>query len=115
VNLLATLCFFFKGSVQNVILRGKTREEIEQKLVHKTREELIDMIHSLVSLEIHYRPSEIAQRTGLNKRRILRAIKEGNLTPYLALADNALRVPISAVNTWLGRYRVFRKGQRRPS
>lgn len=92
-------------------LRGETREGIEAKLAGKSRDELLDLIHSLVTLEVHLRPSEIAQRAGLNKRRVLRALGSGDLRPYLALADNSLRVPISAVNAWLQKFRVPANGR----
>ena len=92
-------------------LRGKTREEIELKLKNASRAELIDLIHSLVGLEIHLRASEVASRTGINKRAILRALRTGTLAPYLAIADNSIRIPISAVNQWLSGFRVSSNGK----
>jgi len=75
-------------------LRGKTRLEIEAKLANASRAQLFDLVYSLVSLEIHLRPSEVAQRTGINKRAVLRALRTGALRPYLAIADNSIRIPI---------------------
>src|SRR5690349_20178777 len=87
-------------------LRGKTREEIELKLGHKSRSELLDLIHSQVSVEIHLKPSEIAARAGINKRAVLRDIRDGKFGPYIARADNSVLVPASGVNQWLDRFRV---------
>ena len=55
-------------------LRGKTREEIEMKLVNKSRSELVDLIYSLVTVEILLKPADIAARSCLNKRAVLRDI-----------------------------------------
>src|SRR5689334_17338684 len=87
-------------------LTGKTRGQLEALLGDKSKSELIDLVHSLVSLEPHLRPSEVARRAGLNKRFVLKALRTGDLSPYLALADNSLRIPISAVDRWLSRFRV---------
>ena len=87
-------------------LRGKTREEIELKLAHKSRSELLDLIHSLVSVEVHLKASEIAARAGINKRAVLRDIRDGKFGPYIARADNSLLIPTSGVNRWLARFRV---------
>jgi len=62
-------------------LRGKTREEIEFKLAHKSRSELLDLIHSQVSVEVHLKASEIAARAGINKRAVLRDVRAGKFGP----------------------------------
>jgi hypothetical protein len=42
-------------------LRGKTREQLEAALAHKSRLELIDLIFSLVTVEQLLKPAEIAK------------------------------------------------------
>jgi hypothetical protein len=92
-------------------LRGKTRDEIELRLASKSRSELLDLIHSLVSVEIHLKASEIAARAGINKRAVLRDIRSGKFGPYIARADNSLLVPASGVNRWLYQFRVSVSGR----
>ena len=87
-------------------LRGKTREEIEHKLVSKSRSELIDLIHSLVTVEILLKPADIAARSCLNKRAVLRDIRDGKFGPYYCRADNSISVPASGVNSWRRRFLV---------
>jgi hypothetical protein len=87
-------------------LRGKTREEIELKLVNKSRSELIDLIHSLVTVEILLKPTEIAARSCINKRAVLRDIRAGRLGDYFCRAENSIAVPISGVNAWRQRFIV---------
>jgi len=87
-------------------LRGKTREQLEAALVHKTRAELIDLIHSLVSVEQLLKPAEIAARSCLNKRAVLRDIREGKFGDYYCRAENSIAVPASGVNKWRSKFRV---------
>jgi hypothetical protein len=87
-------------------LPGKTREEIEFKLVNRSRSELIDLIHSLVTVEILLKPAEIAARSCINKRAVLRDIRDGKFGPYYRRADNSISVPASGVNSWRRRFLV---------
>jgi hypothetical protein len=87
-------------------LQGKTREEIERKLANKSRCDLIDLIHSLVTVEPLLKPSEIAARTRINKRAVLEDIRSGKFGPYFSRAENSIAVPISSVNKWRDRFRV---------
>ena len=81
-------------------LRGKTRKQLEVALRHKSRAELIDLIHSLVSVEQLLKPSEIAARSCLNKRAVLRDIRNGKFGDYYCRAENSIAVPASSVNEW---------------
>ena len=81
-------------------LRGKTREEIELKLVNKSRSELIDLIHSLLTIEILLKPGDIANRSCLNKRAVLKDIRDGKFGDYYCRAENSIAVPASGVNKW---------------
>ena len=87
-------------------LRGKSREQLEVTLRHKSRLELIDLIHSLVTVEPLLKPSEIAARSCLNKRAVLRDIRDGKFGDYYCRAENSLAVPVSGVNKWRRTFRV---------
>jgi len=90
-------------------LRGKTREQLEAGLAHKSRSELIDLIHSLVTVEQLLKPSEIAARSCLNKRAVLRDIRNGKFGAYYCRAENSIAVPTSSVNEWRRRFLVTAK------
>lgn len=96
-------------------LRGKSREQIEAALVHKTRSELIDLIHSLVTVEQLLKPAEIAARSCLNKRAVLRDIRDGKFGDYFCRAENSIAVPASGVNEWRSRFRVPVNGKQEES
>ena len=81
-------------------LRGKTREQLAAALTQKSRSELIDLIYSLVSVEQLLKPAEIAARSCLNKRAVLRDIRAGKFGPYFVRAENSIAVPASGVNAW---------------
>ena len=81
-------------------LRGKTHEEIERQLAGRSRSELIDLIHSLVTVEILLKPAEIAARSCINKRAVLKDIRDGKFGPYFCRAENSIAVPASGVNSW---------------
>jgi hypothetical protein len=87
-------------------LNGKTREQLEVALRHKSRSELIDVIHSLVTVEQLLKPSEIASRSCLNKRAVLRDIRDGKFGDYYCRAENSIAVPASGVNRWRNSFRV---------
>src|SRR5207247_9107788 len=87
-------------------LRGKTREELEVALAHKSRGELLDLIHSLVSVEQLFKPAEIAARSRLNKRAVLRDIRDGKFGDYYCRAENSIAIPASGVNQWRNKFRV---------
>ena len=87
-------------------LHGKTREQLEAALTHESRSELIDLIHSLVTVEQLLKPSEIAARSCLNKRAVLRDIRDGKFGDYYCRAENSIAVPASGVNRWRNSFRV---------
>src|SRR6267154_4864319 len=93
-----------------MILQGKTREQIEAALGHKSRAELIDLIYSLVTVEQLLKPSEIAARSCLNKRAVLRDIRDGKFGQYYCRAENSIAVPASGVNKWRSSFRVPASG-----
>ena len=95
------------GGTSNVRkLFGKTREEVEKQLAGKSRAELLDLIHSLVTVEQLLKPAEIAARSCLNKRAVLRDIREGKFGDYYCRAENSIAVPASGVNKWRNSFRV---------
>jgi len=87
-------------------LNGKTRAQIEAALGHKSRSELIDLIYSLVTVEQLLKPAEIAARSCLNKRAVLRDIRDGKFGDYYCRAENSIAVPASGVNQWRNKFRV---------
>ena len=87
-------------------LQGKTREQIERALAGESRSELIDLIASLVTVEQLLKPSVIAARSCLNKRAVLRDIREGKFGEYYCRAENSIAVPVSGVNAWRRTFRV---------
>jgi hypothetical protein len=109
---LDSVCFFVFKEVakanleKRMNLRGKTREQLEGALQHKSRSELLDLIHSLVSVEQLLKPAEIASRSCLNKRAVLRDIREGKFGDYYCRAENSIAIPVSGVNEWRRNFRV---------
>jgi len=93
-----------------VKLAGKTREQLETALAHKSRSELIDLVHSLATVEQLFKPAEIAARSCLNKRAVLRDIRDGKFGDYYCRAENSIAVPASGVNQWRNRFRVRPNG-----
>jgi hypothetical protein len=89
-----------------VNLRGKSLEQIEVALRHKSRSELINLIYSVVTVEQLLKPAEIAARSCLNKRAVLRDIRDGKFGDYYCRAENSLAVPASGVNAWRNNFRV---------
>ena len=87
-------------------LAGKTRDQLDTLLVHKSRSELIDLIHSLVTVEILLKPADIAARSCVNKRAVLRDIRDGKFGDYFCRAENSIAVPASGVNEWRRRFLV---------
>jgi hypothetical protein len=87
-------------------LAGKTREQLEAALAYKSRSELLDVIHSLVTVEQLLKPAEIAARSCLNKRAVLRDIRDGKFGDYYCRAENSLAIPVSGVNKWRNHFRV---------
>src|SRR5947207_15074657 len=87
-------------------LAGKTREEIDRQLAGRSRSELIDLIFSLVTVEQLFKPSEIAARSCINKRAVLKDIRDGKFGPYFCRAENSIAVPASGVNHWRRSFRV---------
>lgn len=87
-------------------LCGKTREQIESMLRGTSRSELLDIIFSLTTVEQLFKPAEIAARSRLNKRAVLRDIRDGKFGPYYCRAENSISVPASGVNKWLHRFLV---------
>jgi hypothetical protein len=69
-------------------LKGRTRTQVESSLANKSRAELLDLIFSLVTVEQLFKPSEIAARSCINKRAVLRDIRDGKFGDYFVRAEN---------------------------
>lgn len=87
-------------------LAGKSREEIERVLANASRADLLDMVFSLATVEQLFKPSEIASRSCINKRAVLRDIRDGKFGEYYCRAENSIAVPASGVNAWRRSFRV---------
>jgi len=85
---------------------GKSRDQVQAALAHKSRSELIDLVHSLLTVEQLLKPAEIAARSCLNKRAVLRDIRDGKFGDYFCRAENSIAVPASGVNRWRNNFRV---------
>src|SRR5207302_7730895 len=72
----------------------------------ESRAELLDLIQSLVTVEQLLKPSEIAARSCLNKRAVLRDIRDGKFGDYICRSENSIAVPSSGVNKWRNNFRV---------
>jgi len=81
-------------------LYGKTREQIETALAGKSRAEFVDIIYSHVTVEQLFKPAEIAARSCINKRAVLKDIRDGKFGDYYCRAENSIAVPASGVNEW---------------
>ena len=92
-------------------LKGKTRTQVESSLANKSRAELLDLIFSLVTVEQLFKPSEIAARSCINKRAVLRDIRDGKFGDYFIRAENSIAVPASGVNAWRNRFCVPAKSK----
>jgi len=88
-------------------LSGKSREEIQSAVAGKSRTELIDIIFALSTVEQHFRPAEIARRSGMTKRTVLSDIHKGRFNgEYYKRAGNQITVSASGVNAWRRSFRV---------
>ena len=88
-------------------LAGKSFTEIDRFLAGKTRSELIEIIASLATVEQHFKPSEIASRSGMTKRTILADIHAGRFGgEFYKRAGNQITVSASGVNAWRRSFRV---------
>ena len=88
-------------------LSGKSREEIDRALAGKTRAELFDIIFSLSTVEQHFKPGEIARRSGMTKRTVLADVHKGRFGgEYYKRAGNQITVSASGVNAWRRSFRV---------
>ena len=89
-------------------------ELYELVLAHGQREgleaELLDLIFSLATVEQLLKPAEIAARSCLNKRAVLRDIRDGKFGDYYCRAENSIAIPVSSVNAWRRRFLVSGKG-----
>ena len=85
---------------------GKTRGQIKAAVANKSRSDLLDIIYSLSTVEQWFKPSEIAARSCINKRAVLRDIRDGKFGDYYCRAENSISVPASGVNQWRRSFRV---------
>lgn len=87
-------------------LAGKSREQIAHALARLERDELYDLIFSLVTVEQLLKPSEVASLSGMDKRTVLADIDAGKLGDVFLRTEPQPRVAVSAVNRWRDGFRV---------
>ncbi len=71
-----------------------------------SRSDLLDIIFSLTTVEQLFKPTEIATRSCINKRAVLRDIRDGKFGDYYCRAENSIAIPASGVNEWRRSFRV---------
>jgi hypothetical protein len=87
-------------------LSGKTRAEIEEALINKSREDLLDLIHRLVSFENLLTAREIAEASHIPRRLVLGDMRAGRFVDpihgagYFSRSAQSFRVSSSAANAW---------------
>lgn len=87
-------------------LSGKTRREIETALSDKSRAELLDVIHSLVTFERLLTAREIAEASHVDKRTVLADMHAGRFEDqifgagFFCRGSKSFRVSASAANRW---------------
>lgn len=82
-----------------VNLSGKTPDQIAHALRNHSRSELIDVIHSLVTVEQLLKPRQVALLEHRDVRDVIKDMKAGVYNGgYYAFSFNSLRVSASAVN-----------------
>lgn len=84
------------SEMEAIDLTGKSREQIERALAHKRRNELLDLIFSLITFEPHFSVATFAQRRQLTRATVLRLIRERILHAHLP-TGNGYRIPLSAI------------------
>ena len=87
-------------------LIGKSLEQIEAATRNKRRQELLEIIYSLATLEPMYKPAEIAARRGMSKGKVIQLIKTGVLPAHKPL-ETAYRVKLSTLRKWDEETAVF--------
>ena len=87
-------------------LTGKTRREIETSLSEKTREQLLDLIHNLVTFERLLTAREIAEASHVDKRTVLADMHAGGFVDpifgagFFCRGSKSFRVSATAANAW---------------
>jgi hypothetical protein len=88
-------------------LSGKSREQIEEALIGKSRSQLIDIIVSQSTLEQHFTAAQIASSSSMTKRTILADIHAGRFNgEYYKRSGNQITVSATGVNAWRNSFRV---------
>lgn len=93
-------------------LHGKSREDVEAALAGYSRAALLDLIFSLVEVEQLFKPAEIAERSAMDKRTVLRDIHAGLFGgEFFKRAENQVLVSARGVNAWRNGFRVTTNGR----
>ena len=88
-------------------LTAKSREDVSRILAIKIRDELLEIIVSLMQVEQHFTAAEITSRSGMTKRTVLADIHAGKFGgEYYKRAANHITVSASRVNAWRRGFRI---------
>jgi hypothetical protein len=83
-------------------LIGKTREQIDAATKNKSREELVDLIHELATLEPKFTVTEVAKANRMSRDVILAKIKTGEIPRehvHRSL-ENSYRISLTGIRIW---------------
>lgn len=82
-------------------LVGKTAEEIADTLKDAPREQLVEMVVSMATVEPWFKPTQIAARRQMNVRDVRAAMKAGKMgRGYYRRAGNSMLASASGVAAW---------------
>lgn len=82
-------------------LLGKTLEQITQATKDLSRDELLELLYRHVSIEPHFKISEVASARRMTKDAVMARIHAGEIPPPTHRPlDNAYRIPLSAIRSW---------------
>jgi len=87
-------------------LTGKTYDEISAALAQASRDDLVRLVFSLVTLEKLLTPAQIARESQVPRRDVLADMRAGRFTDpifgrgFFCRASKSFRISASAVNAW---------------
>lgn len=81
-------------------LAGKSHQEIAHLTRNLTREQLVEELYQLATLEPHYSPGTIAAAREMSKRKIVELIQKGVIPGAHKPLENGWRVSHSGVRQW---------------
>lgn len=82
-------------------LVGKTREQITYATKDLSREELIEVLYRHVTIEPHFKVSEIGKARRITKDAVMARLRTGEIPPPTHRPlENSYRIPLSSIRSW---------------